>query len=101
MARNRTTYDTYELHVNYGNGWEHECTEHCREGKIELNRDYLTNCSYPFKWIYKRVPLSTLMPGDWEGIQQDIASSKRNHATLKAQRMAEKALYKATLAAVH
>lgn len=23
----RTTVDSWEIHVNYGQGWEHECTE--------------------------------------------------------------------------
>ncbi len=53
--RIRKTRDTWELHVNYGRGWEHEITEFTRhEARAQL-RAYRENCpQYPARLVTRR-----------------------------------------------
>jgi hypothetical protein len=55
MAYIRKTRDTWQLHVNYGQGWEHETTEdNFREVK-QRAKEYRENCpQYPCKIVAKR-----------------------------------------------
>lgn len=51
----RKTRDTFELHVNYGKGWEHEVTEFSRKDIRERRKEYRENCpEYPVKVMKKR-----------------------------------------------
>jgi hypothetical protein len=55
MPRPRKTSDTWQLWINYGQGWEHEITEDTRrEAKTRL-REYRENCpQYPVRLRYRR-----------------------------------------------
>lgn len=47
----RKTVDEYRLHVNYGQGWEHEVTEPTWKDMRERLLEYRDNCpQYPVKW---------------------------------------------------
>ena len=50
----RKTIDTWEIHVDYGQGWEHECTELTRAAMRENLKAYRENCNYPVKVIKRR-----------------------------------------------
>lgn len=52
--RQRKTRDTWQIHVNYGQGWEHECTEFSRADAIAQRKTYRENCSYPVRIVAKR-----------------------------------------------
>lgn len=63
MAYQRKTEDSYQILVNYGQGWEHECTERTRKEAREQKQTYQANCpEYPVKIRYKREPV-----GFWAG----------------------------------
>lgn len=55
MTRQRVTRDVWHIMVNYGQGWEHECTENSwREAREQL-KCYRANCpEYPVKAVRKR-----------------------------------------------
>ena len=58
MAYIRTTRDTWQLHVNYGQGWEHEITEDSFRAARDRRREYHENCpEYPTKIVYRREPI--------------------------------------------
>lgn len=44
MAHERKTRDTWQLWVNYGEGWEHECTEDTWRAIGERATEYRENC---------------------------------------------------------
>lgn len=51
----RKTIDEYQIHCNYGQGWEHETTSfYGPEAKAEL-KAYRENHPYPVKLVTKRV----------------------------------------------
>lgn len=51
----RKTRDTWELHVNYGQGWEHEVTEFSFRAARDQRRAYRENCpEYPVKLVKRR-----------------------------------------------
>jgi hypothetical protein len=55
MARERKTRDTWQLHVNYGQGWEHEVTEFTYREAREQRKCYRENVpQYPVKLVFKR-----------------------------------------------
>jgi len=50
MPYQRTTRDEWRLHVNYGQGWEHEVSEESWRAMREQLRCYRENCpEYPVK----------------------------------------------------
>jgi hypothetical protein len=50
MTRTRKTRDEYRLHVNYGQGWEHEISEDKFREALARKREYQENCpEYPTK----------------------------------------------------
>jgi hypothetical protein len=54
----RKTKDEFQLHVNYGQGWEYEICEDSYREAIAQKRCYRENCpEYPTKIVVKRVPL--------------------------------------------
>jgi len=56
--RQRTTRDTWQIHVNYGQGWEHECTEFSRKDAREQLKTYRENApEYPVRAVKKREPI--------------------------------------------
>ncbi len=60
MAYQRKTVDEYQLHVNYGQEWEHEITEDSFREARARRREYRENCpEYPCKIVKRRVPLLT------------------------------------------
>lgn len=51
----RKTRDTWQLWVNYGQGWEHECTEFTLRDALARKDEYRANCpQYPVKVRCKR-----------------------------------------------
>lgn len=60
MAYQRKTEDEYRLHVDYGQGWEHEVTEPTRAEIMARRREYRENApQYPVKWTGPhRVPIA-------------------------------------------
>ncbi len=55
MAYKRKTKDTWQIHVNYGLGFEHELTETTRKEAIARRREYVENCpQYDVRVIMKR-----------------------------------------------
>lgn len=44
MGYKRKTEDEYRLHVNYGQGWEHDISESTRRKAIDQQRSYRLNC---------------------------------------------------------
>lgn len=55
MARQRKTRDTWQLHVHYGQGWEHEVTEFTLREARQRQREYRENCpEYRTKIVLKR-----------------------------------------------
>ena len=58
MTYTRKTADEYQLHINYGQGWEHEISEDSFREIRGRVREYRENCpQYPVKWVKRRVPL--------------------------------------------
>ena len=54
--RLRKTADEYQLHVNYGQGWEHETSEATRAEAREQKECYRINCpEYPTRIVKRRV----------------------------------------------
>ena len=60
--RQRTTIDTWELHVNYGSGdgWECECVEFSRADMRVTRAAYRGNCTFPIRVVKKRMKISEL-----------------------------------------
>lgn len=58
MAYKRKTADEYQLHVNYGYGWEHELSEYTLEEARQRRKEYAENCpQYPTRIVKKRIPI--------------------------------------------
>ena len=58
MAYKRKTYDDWQLHVNYGQGFEHEISEETRKEVKQRQKEYRENCpEYATKIVYKRVKI--------------------------------------------
>jgi hypothetical protein len=54
----RKTSDEWQLHVNYGGGWEHEISEATYKAAKEQKKTYSENCpQYPTKIVLKRVKI--------------------------------------------
>jgi hypothetical protein len=47
--RERKTIDVWRIWVNYGQGWEHECSELTWKEAREQVACYRANCNYPVK----------------------------------------------------
>lgn len=61
FRRPRTTADVWYFYTNYGQGWEHECTEMSRKDAIAQQRSYAENCpECKTKIVKKRVRLAEL-----------------------------------------
>jgi hypothetical protein len=57
MAYTRKTEDEYQIHGNYGYGWEEVCAEDNRKDAILRLREYRENQpEYPVRLMKKRVP---------------------------------------------
>jgi len=52
--RKRKTRDCWRIYVNYGSGWEHECTEYSLNDMKENRRAYSENCTYPIRIVRGR-----------------------------------------------
>jgi hypothetical protein len=51
----RKTIDTWQLHVDYGQGWEHEISESTWKEMKERLKEYRENCpQYPCKSVFRR-----------------------------------------------
>ena len=56
----RKTRDVWELQVNYGQGYEYECTEYSRADAKKTAWEYAVNCpQYPVRIIKKRERITT------------------------------------------
>lgn len=56
MAYQRKTEDEWQLHVNYGHGWEHELSESTYKEARQRLKDYRDNCPQcPTKLVKRRV----------------------------------------------
>lgn len=54
--RQRKTRDEFQLHVNYGQGFEHEISEDTRAEVNLRRREYRENCpQYPVKIVKRRI----------------------------------------------
>jgi hypothetical protein len=59
MARPRKTCDEYQLHVNYGRGYEHEISEDTRAEIKQRAKEYRENCpQYPARVVKRRIRLN-------------------------------------------
>lgn len=45
----RKTVDVWRVYVNYGQGWEHECTELSRADVKVNSKAYRESCPYPVR----------------------------------------------------
>lgn len=52
--RPRKTRDVYYILLNYGQGWEHECTEDTWQAAKAMLRTYRENVPYPVKAVRRR-----------------------------------------------
>ena len=86
----RTTIDTYEMHVNYGQGWEHELTEYSFWAKCDRSREYRADCVYSWKWKSKRVKIDSLKPGELATIHEQIKSDHVYYKEAKTKRDAKR-----------
>jgi hypothetical protein len=59
MSYQRKTRDVWRFWLNYGQGWEHECTELTREAMRENRRAYRENCPYPLRIVKGRERILT------------------------------------------
>lgn len=62
----RKTIDVWRIYVNYGQGWEHECTEMTREAMKENRRAYRENCAWPVKVVRGREKVKEVVEQDEE-----------------------------------
>ena len=70
--RQRTTRDTWHILVNYGQGWEHECTEFSWKDAREQLKCYRENQpAYPVKARKKREPIGK----DDDNVRADVFRS--------------------------
>lgn len=59
MSYTRKTEDEWQIHVNYGQGFEHEISESTFREARERRKEYRENCpQYPVKIVCKRVLLT-------------------------------------------
>ncbi len=87
MSRERSTIDTWEIHVNYGQGWEHECTEFTfADGRAQA-RTYRENCVYPIRVVRKRMKKSDLQPGEEARILKQILDNTSRRAVKRLRDM--------------
>lgn len=57
----RKTVDEYQLHINYGNGYEHEISEDTRKEIYQRVKEYRLNCpQWPVTVVIKRVKITTI-----------------------------------------
>lgn len=60
MPYKRKTRDTWELWINYGQGWEHELTEYSFKEIRDRRREYRENCpQYPTRIRMRREKIKT------------------------------------------
>lgn len=56
LAHGPKTYVEFRLWVNYGQGWEHECSEASLKDVLAQVKVYRANCpEYPVKWTRARL----------------------------------------------
>ena len=56
MPYQRKTKDEYQLHIDYGQGWEHEISEDTRAEIKARVREYRDNCpQYPVRVVKRRI----------------------------------------------
>lgn len=61
MAYTRKTIDEWQLHVNYGYGWEHEISEISLFLIKQRRKEYNENCpQYRTKIVCRRVTMAKL-----------------------------------------
>jgi len=56
----RKTVDSFEIHVQYEGGWEHEITEFTFLAAKEQKKTYMENCNFPVKIVRRRIMKSDL-----------------------------------------
>ena len=54
----RKTIDEYQIHVDYGQGWEHETTEETFADARRMRQDYRDNTPYPVRVVKVRVRIA-------------------------------------------
>lgn len=52
--RQRKTIDTWQIWIDYGHGWEHECTEMTFKEARERSKEYHANCRCQVSIRFKR-----------------------------------------------
>jgi len=89
MARERKTIDVWHVLVDYGQGYEHECTEFHHFAAIEQRRTYRANCPYPVKIKRTREKKSDYTPEQLQAADAERKAARdRWLASLKAKREA-------------
>lgn len=83
---NRKTVDSFEIHVNYGQGWEHECTEWTRHDAVMCKKTYQENCTADVKIVMKRIKVSEVT----EGMREDIKAAKERLEKHRRERLARR-----------
>jgi hypothetical protein len=77
MAKERKTLDVYQIHVNYGGGWEYEVGEFTSFYARKRKKEYQQNCpEYPVKIVKKREPKSNYDASQLADINRQIANSR-------------------------
>lgn len=83
----RKTIDVYQLHVNYGQGWEYEIAEFTRHAARKRKKEYSRNCpEYDTKIVKKREPKSDYSDDELERIERQIQHDMRQQREDRKQR---------------
>lgn len=83
----RTTVDVYQIHVNYGQGWEYECAEFTHFYARQCKRDYIKNVpQYPVKIVKKREKKTNYDEAQLASIQQQIEQSRKDLIAYRQQK---------------
>ena len=81
MAYKRKTKDEYQLHIDYGYGWECVTIDETLKEARQMQRDYMENCpQYPSRIVKKRVPIKEDKP---EYPMTYLRGSETTHETVE------------------
>jgi len=75
--RERTTIDAWEILCNYGDGWEHECTEFTLRQTKQRLKEYRENSPGSVKSQSTRIKKSDLEPWELETIEEQKSTDRR------------------------
>ncbi len=99
MAYQRKTVDCWRFYGNYGQGWEHECTEFTRDEMLENKRAYEQNSPGALKIVRGREKIADLPPGAYEDIQARIKAQREARYAKRLAKLNPNACESAAVAA--